>query len=86
MLTGKIAKIIKKTAVGYPVEVNNNFSDKFREIILKQFDKEDRKNFNIIAFKNNFILYKRHSMIAYFLDDNFNVQSILKFKTDILKI
>jgi len=25
-------------------------------------------------------------MIAYFLDDDFNVQSILKFKTNILKI
>jgi hypothetical protein len=58
-LTDKIAQIINKTARGYPVEVNNNFSVKFRDIILRQFDEEDRQNFNIIAFKNKFILYKR---------------------------
>ena len=54
--------------------------------MLKQFEVDESYDFLIIAFKNKFILYKRHSMIAYFLDDNFNVQSILKFKTDILKI
>ena len=54
---------------------------------MRQFkDEEDESEFKIITYKNKFILYKKFSYIAYFLNDDFNVQSILKLKTGIRKI
>lgn len=53
---------------------------------MKQFNEDDRFGFSIIAFKNKFILYQKYSYVAYFLNEDFYVQSIMKFKTSIVNI
>jgi hypothetical protein len=54
--------------------------------MLKQFEMDESYDFFIIAFKNKFILYKPYTSIAFFLNDDFHIQSIVKFKNRIIKI
>ena len=88
LLIDILAKIFNKISKGCPINIDFTIIPQLRDVILGQLKDEFPDDiFQIIAYKKKFVVYNiKPSSEVFFLNDNFQIDAIFKFKEGIRKV